>query len=97
LVVELPDDAHDVIERTAQARHQKPEEIASEWLLQAVGESDPLRKARPQAGPVDCEAVAQDGVRGFFGAWAGPLDSSDNEGIDADLAREYGGKFGEGE
>ena len=42
-------------------------------------------------------AGAQDGVRSFFGAWAGPFDSSDNERIDADLAREYGGKFGEGE
>lgn len=97
LVVELPDDAHAIIERTAQACDRKPEEIASEWLLQAVdGSHAPSggvsARRNPTAPCVDRGTSAQNGVRSFFGAWAGPLDSSDNERIDADLAREYGGK-----
>lgn len=67
---------------------QLPEELQSEvlefaeLLLQRSRLSDP-RRARGNGAP---------SVRSFFGIWdSGDPRSADNDRIDADLAREYGG------
>ncbi len=82
ITITLPDEVAGPLSEVARTRGQTLEEFASESLAKSV----------PHAKEADAASVAQAEKR--FARWIGSVSlghpsGSDNESIDADLAREY--------
>jgi hypothetical protein len=80
ITIELPDNVYAELSSIALKRGKSPEETAVEELKRVM----PVEK-------VGTDSEAMDGLLRFAGAVnLGHPTGSDNEGIDGDLAREYG-------
>lgn len=85
LTLEFSDEIYQTLEKVAADSGRTLEETALEWRLRHIA---PARSHR--RGQVD--EVAQQRFERHFGAWdSGDSHSADNERIDDDLARVYGG------
>ena len=83
ITVQLPDEVYEVLEEISERHHKPIELLALEWLAKYGPRPKPqLSESERQAG--------LDRLRQFAGAHKGnDPHGSDNERIDADLAREY--------
>ena len=84
LTYDLPEEVLRALEARAAAEGRRLEDVVPEYLV---------RRQHPR--PTISEAEAQTRKQAFerhFGEIAGDAQSSDNSGIDADLAREYESK-----
>lgn len=84
LTITLPDDVYARIVDAARTQDRDPGDVAAELLTKARALVEPDRRS---VG----EETGTRSIREFFGTLDGPGGSSDNEAIDADLAREYAG------
>jgi hypothetical protein len=85
LTLEISDDIYVALQQSAKTQRKTIEEVAREWLSDHVttSSSGPLSEAESQA--------AWDRLRSHAGvASLGYATGADNEGIDADVVREYG-------
>ena len=84
LTIELPEHVHRIIQRTANTLRRTPQDVAAEWLGRVAHEPESMV-------PPEADHAVRQRFRALFGSWdSGDPASSDNERIDADLAREYG-------
>ena len=84
LTIDLPDGLYSRIADAARSLDRSPGDIAAGMLAKADVPSVPTQESR--------DATGRGGsIRRFFGSLGRPGGSSDNEDIDADLAREYAG------
>jgi hypothetical protein len=82
ITYELPEDLCHVLEQKAAIEGRRLEDVVAEHL---AFQRRPSRQLSPQEA-----AKRQAAFEQHIGAWdSGRADSSDNEGIDADLASEY--------
>jgi len=81
---DVPEELYRAAEQKASAESRRVEDVVMEYLV---------RHQRPR--PAITEAEAQRRKQAFerhFGRFSGDAHASENEGIDADLVREYQGK-----
>lgn len=91
LILELPDAVFEAIHKAAEASHISPMDLAVDWLVSRATPFADVPETRLKSQMTDEEKQA---ARERFRRHAGSLSlgyatGSDNEGIDADLAREY--------
>jgi hypothetical protein len=84
LTIELPDELYQAFEQAAASSGRTAEAVALEWLAR-----HPVAPTPPRAGGSGYPAEGR--LRRYAGiVHSGDPHSSDNDRIDADLAREYG-------
>ena len=85
LTVELSDDVYDAIERQAAEANTSPTQIVVTSLEQYFGH----KQAKQERSEVELQAARARFERHFGAVDLGYPTGVDNEGIDADLVREY--------
>jgi predicted transcriptional regulator len=86
LTVELSDDVYAAIQRQAEEAHTSPAQVAATSLAQRFGRLHRNRRVRSDA---ELQAARERFERHFGAIDLGYATGIDNEGIEADLAREY--------
>ena len=85
MTYELPEEIYDIFAERAKELGRPVEQYIAEQMAR-------MSPPRPQVSPEEAERRNAD-LEQYFGCWdSGDPNSCDNEGIDADLAREYAGK-----
>jgi hypothetical protein len=87
---DLPEEICVVLEQRAAAEGRRWEEVVAEHIAQC-------RPGRPSLSSEECRRRVAAFERHFGAVDSGDPDSSDNERIDADLAKEYGRHDSRGE
>ncbi len=83
LRIQLPDEVYEAVVGVARTSGRTPEDVTADWVTGHVSDK-PSRAADGQ------DQRSLEALLAFAGAWdSGDPASSDNERIDADLAREY--------
>jgi hypothetical protein len=83
---ELPESLFNVLEEKAKREGRPLELVIAEYKLKQY-------PPRPPVSPEEAERRHQNLIRHFGSYKSGDPNSSDNERIDQDLAREYGGNL----
>jgi hypothetical protein len=83
VTVKIPEEVYSVLLERALAAGRSVEDLVAEWVAQRA------QPRSPELTPEEIEARRQ-WLAKYGGLNAADLNASDNERIDADLAREYG-------
>lgn len=86
ITYELPEELFNVLEKKAQREGRPLDLVIAEYKLKQY-------PPRPPISPEEAERRHQDLIRHFGTYNSGDPNSADNERIDEDLAREYGGEL----
>jgi len=84
MTLNISDELYDSFRQLASKQGKLLEDVVTEWLSR-----HPARR-QPAQAPDQAEAARQRFRRHFGAAHSGNPRSGDNDGIDADLVREYG-------
>jgi hypothetical protein len=89
LVLEVSDDVYSALRSHAEAVGTSPAQLAAASLEERFCDSDGLRKVHPLTTEAEKQAARERFERHFGEVDLGYPTGTDNESIDADLAREY--------
>jgi predicted transcriptional regulator len=96
LTIELSDTVYAALQRHAQSAAQSPAEVAAAALEQCFGSPEKMPSPGSPNSEADKQAARQRFERHFGAVNLGHATGTDNEEIDADLARAYADSHEEG-
>jgi predicted transcriptional regulator len=96
LTIELSDAVYARLQLHAQETAQSPSELAAATLAQRFGAADGIAEQRRSSTETEKQAARERFERHFGAVNLGDATGTDNEGIDADLARAYADSHEEG-
>lgn len=96
LTIELSDAAYTALQRHAQSAAQSPAEVAATALEQHFSAPESVPISSPPSSEAEKQAARQRFERHFGAVNLGHATGTDNDEIDADLARAYADSHEEG-